>query len=337
MNLVAETWREIAPAPPDAGWRSRRLHPGAPFGLLAARRGGDDAEALIFEIASRSLPIGTSLPDCAGFQVVIEPIESGPGGRCRLCLVLKERRYLDVFATLAQDVVDRVLSSPDEATAVRAFLGRLNTWQRFLERFGTAMLSREEQIGLFAELHLLETEIQPRLGASGAVRAWRGPFGEPQDFRTGSLAIELKATSAISAVSFPVSNLEQLDPGTATSLLLCHVALVENTGGELSLPDLVQRLRTQLSSVDPGAAVEFDAALIEAGYLDIHSATYADRRFAVRKISWYEVREGFPRLTLASVPVGVTASRYTVSLASCAPFEIGKEEAVILIEATRSA
>lgn len=336
MNLVAETWREIAPAPPEAGWQVRRLHPVTPFGLFAARRGGDNAEALIFEIAPRSLPIGTSLPDCAGFQVGIEPIEAGPGGRCRLCLVLKDRRYLDVFATLAQDVVDRVLASPDEATAVRALLGRLNTWQRFLERFGTATLSREEQLGLFAELHLFETEILPRLGAAGAVRGWRGPFREPQDFRLGTLAIEVKGTTAIAAASIPVSNLEQLDHGTASSLLLWHVTLLENAGSDRSLPDLVHKLRSQLSSVDAGAAVEFDAALIEAGYLDIHSASYADRRFAVRKINWYEVREGFPRLTLASVPDGVISGRYTISLASCAPFEIRAERALSLIE-TRTA
>lgn len=111
MTLVGETWREIRRAATDRhGWVVRRLFPETQFEILAGRRGVDDAEALLFEVASRSIHPSSDMPECIGFQLHVEPIEAGPGGRSRLCLVLKDRRYLEVFATLAQDVANRSLA-----------------------------------------------------------------------------------------------------------------------------------------------------------------------------------------------------------------------------------
>lgn len=323
MSLSPATWEEIGNAQQGStGWLVRRLHPEARHTVQAARRALDNAIGLLFEIATRSMPVGAALPVCVGFTTTLETIAPGLGGSCRICLVLKDQRYLEIFAALASDVVGRILATDDEPAAVRALLSRLNTWQRFLEKFGLNLLSREEQAGLFAELLVLELEMAPSLGASTAVQSWRGPLGEPHDFRCGPIAVEVKAATSAAPSNFHVSNLLQLEPGSAAHLYLLHVSLGLDEADGLSLPDMVARVRRMLSAADPGAATEFDVSLQEVGYLDIHADAYRDRRFAERARRWFAVIDGFPRLTAVSVPRGVVSARYVVSLADCLPFEV---------------
>lgn len=328
MSLTAQVWAEIAVgAGGGSGWVVRRLYPESKSEIMAGRRCLDDGLALIFEVVSRSLPLGATLPDCVGFLTLLETLVPGPGGRCRICLVLKDRRYLEIFAALGRDVCDRFLAAQDEAAGVRALLARLNTWQRFLERFGLNLLSVEEQARLFAELLLLETELVPLIGATGAVRAWRGPFGEPHDFRSHDVAIEVKAAATHDASSFRVSNLQQLEPGSARALFLVQSSLGLDASAGLCLTELVSRVRATLGVADPGAATEFDASLLEAGYLDMQAEAYRERRYVERNRRWFEVRDGFPRLTCSSVPAGILTARYSVSIATCAAFEVDSQTA----------
>jgi Putative PD-(D/E)XK family member, (DUF4420) len=328
MNDVAKAWEEIgATASPRSGWIARRLFPASPHGIQAAIRSDDGTLALLFEVNVRSLTAGKDRPDCVGFRLDVETVETGPNGRCRLCLVLKDPSYREIFATLAHDVAGCVAPAPTEAVAVRMLLSRLNTWQRFLERFGQRTLTIEEQAGLFAELTVLEQELLGALGPAAAVSAWRGPFREVHDFRTGQVSIEVKASLAAAAATFRVSSLEQLDPGNASCLLVRHVALAAGQGSGEALPVLIGRLRTTFRTQDPGAATEFDGCLMECGYLDDHATAYAGTGFIVRGSRWFEVREGFPRLMPGTVPAGIVAANYAVALAQCALFEIAADVA----------
>ena len=328
MNDVAKAWAEIGKdAPAKGGWIVRRLFPGSPHGIQAAVRSDDGTFALLFEVSTRSLPAANSTPDCIGFRLDIETVEKGPNGRCRLCLVLKDKSYGEIFSTLSQDVAGCVAGVMTERAAVQTVLSRLSTWQRFLERFGQGTLTIEQQAGLFAELTVLEQDLLEPLGTGAAVNAWRGPFREVHDFRTERVSIEVKSSLASAGATFRVSSLEQLDPGNASCLLIRHVALSVGHGIGEALPDIVGRLREALKKQDPGAATRFDGSLMECGYLDDHAGAYAENGLSVRASRWFEVREGFPRLLPGSVPAGIVAANYAVALELCAPFEIAADVA----------
>jgi hypothetical protein len=53
--------------------------------------------------------------------------------------------------------------------------------------------------------------------------------------------------------------------------------------------------------------------LIAAGYFDAHADRYV-RRFAPADTRVVEVKDGFPRLTPGSVPLGVTKAAYEIDL-----------------------
>lgn len=323
MIISSKTWEEIEAAPKLlSGWIVRRLYPESSLEILAGRRARDDARALLIEIGTRSMPSGAHLPDCLGFQVSLETIKPGPGGTCRVCLLLKENRYIEIFTALCNDIVDQMLATAYEPSAIKLLLARLNTWQRFLEKFGLNPLSREEQAGLLGELLILETELVPRIGARSSIQAWRGPYGEPHDFRHADLALEVKSATVRHPTSFQVSNLEQLDLGSAHRLFVVHLLLLNDPDDGTTLPDVVARVRKLLDLNDPGAASEFDACLIEGGYLEIHAEGYRERRLTEHERRWFEVEPRFPRLTPSLIADGILAARYTVSLARISEFEV---------------
>ena len=200
-----------------------------------------------------------------------------------------------------------------------------------MQRFGLDHLSEEEQLGLFAELYCLTTHLLPAMDTAAAVRCWRGPYGEPQDFRFRAAAIEVKATASRAPLSFRVSNLDQLDRGALEVLLVHHLTVDASAPLGRTLPEVITDLRTTLTAADPAAASDLDVLLIECGYLDQHEPAYADRRYAVRSVTWFVIDEAFPRLTRGTVPPGIGEAKYSIMLQSCTPHSIDEATALIML------
>lgn len=332
MSEVRAAWATLAgEARTEPGWHTRRVHAGASCDIRAAIMAPGGAIALLFEVQSRSVPPGATLPVCVGFELVTETMVPGSGGQIRLCLSLRDTRFRTVFETLADDIVRVVASAASESSGVKALLVRLRTWERFVQRFGPGHLSDEQQLGLFAELRCLKSHMLPAMDTLAAIRGWRGPHGEPQDFRFRAAAIEVKATASWNPQSFRVSNLDQLDRDALEVLLVHHLTVDASSLSGLTLPDVVADLRATLSTADPVAASELDASLIESGYLDLHEPAYADRRYAVRSAAWFVVEGEFPRLTRGTVPPGVGEAKYSVMLPSCVPHSIDESTALSML------
>ena len=109
----------------------------------------------------------------------------GPRGRTKLCLVLADTRYRDVFEVLVNDVSERTALTPGKGEAVKTFIARLHVWQNFMRKHGVEGLTKETQIGLFGELLFLAAHLVDRVPAHDSVNAWKGPTGGNQDFDIG--------------------------------------------------------------------------------------------------------------------------------------------------------
>ncbi len=320
--IVAEAWDTIlSEGRQEPGWHARRVYAGSACDIRSAVRAPDSALAVLFEVGAKSIPPGADFSNCIGFELSPETIEPSPSGRIRLCLVLKDKRYRDLFGALADDVAGAVASAATESIGVKQLLGRLHTWERFVSRFGPGWLSNEQQVGLFAELVFLTTEVIPALAAASAVRAWRGPYREAHDYHFRAAAVEVKATTVRNPTSFQVSNLDQLDPATLETLLIYHVTIEVDSPTGNTLPEMVEQVRRALGTTDPAAVNDFDSSLMEVGYLDAHIEFYG-RRFRVAEVRWLHVAGGFPCLTSVSVPIGIASASYSVSLETCMPYTV---------------
>lgn len=202
------------------------------------------------------------------------------------------------------------------ATVVTQVLGK---WRRFWGQVPVHAMSREEQIGLFAEIWFLSNWLIPAIGARTAVDRWRGPFGARNDFEWEGCSVEVKATTSTRGLIHRINGLEQLDVATDGKLLLFSMQLREEGGAVLTLADLVAKCR-QLLITDPDTLSVFEAGLVRVGYSLVHETEYAKIHLRILKETLFKVEADFPRLTktmfISGVPVGIERVEYEVNLSA---------------------
>jgi len=155
-----------------------------------------------------------------------------------------------------------------------------------------------------------------------AVQSWGGHARKAQDFQLqGGLAIEVKTTSENVPSVFNISNTQQLDDSSFKQLFIALVQVNENRAAGLSLNKLVDELIGQL---DTRSLDKFKAGLLRVGYLDEHRDQYKEL-YDLKAISFYQVKEGFPRLTTQNIPEGIKDVKYKISTDACKSFRVSQE------------
>src|SRR5664280_1854544 len=177
-------------------------------------------------------------------------------------------RYLDItcldaagheaFDLIGAEIAERLAAARETSPEV---VGRLlSKWRRFWGQVLNQALSREEQLGLFAELWFLSVWLAPKIGIIEAVNRWRGPAAARHDFEWPGGSVEVKATISIRGRIHRINGLEQLVPPERGKLLLFSLHLREEGGATNTLPSIVAAC---LDSLMPhaDASTRFDNAL----------------------------------------------------------------------------
>lgn len=106
---------------------------------------------------------------------------------------------LDITGYPALDLIGGELvtefSKPDAVPAdvVKRVLAK---WRRFWGLLPRTLLSREEVIGLFAELWFFLVWLLPTAGPAATSERWRGPMGSRHDYEWLGFSVEVKATTS---------------------------------------------------------------------------------------------------------------------------------------------
>ena len=193
----------------------------------------------------------------------------------------------------------------------------LGKWRRFWGQLPRSILSREQQVGLFAEVWFLLRWLLPVADPATATQRWRGPFAARHDFEWPGRSVEAKAITVVRGPVFRIHGLDQLDPPTDGELFFFALRLREEAGAPHSLVSLIAETRTALE-IDADALTRFETALAQAGYSPLHEADYAQIFWRIVNEHLYPVDANFPKLTLASMtgdlPPGVSEIAYTLDL-----------------------
>jgi hypothetical protein len=327
---LEELWAELhdtQSGPVAAGRRIRRVLADSPHHCFvgveypAARR--------VFSVVTNNVPANATNELLVTSGVVVEP-GTLPDHGATLDLVLRASAYTDIFTALVADLLVRLAQVTAEPGGV--VVNRLGEWQRMLAGVNPDGLSREQQRGLFGELHTLSDLFLPAFGPD-AVYAWTGPDQQLQDFQFEQGSVEVKTVTGHDANQVRISSERQLDDTGPGALFLVTLGLDARQGGRgLSLPELVRQVRGQAANL--GVAGELEQRLVRAGYLDTQSRLYEDRRYALRRRTAHRVTDGFPRITEQTMPVGVSDVVYTVDLLAAAQFLVGHEDMITAMEKT---
>lgn len=317
IAAVRKGWADASSVAPGGRlWRAVRIAGPHPIAVLAGVKECNRAQAVLFEAAIEHAPAERARFEAEGIAMLEE--RDFADRIYRVSVSLERRDLENIFCIVAADLIEAAERELDATLAIMALFSRLSAWQAFL-KVRRSGLGREAVIGLVGEL-LFARHLSGVAGLQPAVDAWKGPVRGLHDFLRHSHAVEVKTTAGVAPL-IEVSTLDQLEDIGLSALLLAHIRLVEAPTG-LTLPTLVSALRDDIQRSAPASLRPFSDALLAAGYADVDAEIYGDLAFQLVDITFYRVREGFPRLTRAAVPIGVTDARYRLDARALQPYLI---------------
>lgn len=294
----------------SGGWRGISVAPAGPCEILAARKFPGNEEALLIRFPTARLTSSELLPEGKGFEVV--RADPSGDGKTWIALSRKESGSPELFAEMVGDVAGAMDSEVawGEERVLKTMLRRVRMWQQFMSR-SSQPLGPEAELGLAGELTFMASLLDAGISTETVIEGWVGPEDAPQDFILGDGAIEVKATLSTAGFPAKIGSLEQLDDAVISPLFLAAFRFTREEGG-LSLPEIVSDLEHRLGG-EPGAVAFLRERLLTAGYVKSHDLAYT-RRFDIKEVRIYKIVEGFPRLTLGSMPDGVHRAVYEIDL-----------------------
>jgi len=221
----------------------------------------------------------------------------------------------DAFDLIGGELLEDLLR-PDSkpANSIKRVLAR---WRRFWGQLPRPLLTREELIGLFAELWFLFIWLHPAVSLSEAVQRWRGPFSARHDFEWTRRSVEVKATASSRGRIHKINGIDQLLPPEDGCLFFFSLYLREEAGATNTLPSLINSILQHLDS-DADALSRFETALAQTGYSPAHNEEYSKMHLRVVDEGLFSVRDNFPLLSsqqfLAGIPSGIERVEYEINL-----------------------
>ena len=192
----------------------------------------------------------------------------------------------------------------------------LSKWRRFWGQIPQHLMSREEQLGLFAEILFLSKWVIPKQG-SASVHSWRGPWRSRNDFEWDDKAVEVKATTNTHGRILLINGIRQLEDPENGSLYVFCVVLREEVGASSNLPLLIENCAGLLRE-DADALSYFEDGLAMAGYSPAHADDYSRMHLTIVEDTLFIVNQDFPRITksifISGLPAGIEELNYIINL-----------------------
>ena len=286
-----------------------RVHSETDLDLVAILDRPSGYVGLVLTANDASVGRRRSYPATGAFR--LRP-ERGASHTTSLVLLLEDARFRSVFGEMCTDASRWCQMATTEAEAVDRLVDRVEFWKRMFVEGGPRPLTREQQIGLFGELVVLEQTLEAGMGLMEAVDAWRGPARELHDF-VGGVHMEVKTTVAPSPRVVRVSSLDQLQEDPSFELYLWHCRLESDDDGR-TLAEIVDELAHQAGDPLTRARAAFDGRLTQVGYLSIHRELYDVSCWALRAVEVHLIDASFPALSRNSVPETITEAEYSLDL-----------------------
>lgn len=252
-----------------------------------------------------------------------------------LTLTLLNSAATDIFDILVQDVINKVSVEEEHKIILKKFLQRIEAWRLLFDKLESNSLTREQQQGLYGELHFLRKWLLWHDNYCHCIISWLGADNVQRDFQVGPFGVEIKTTVARNHQKLQISSERQLDESTLETLWLGHISLeVQQKNGE-TLNQIVYAIESLIKN-DVIALTTFREKLLRVGYLKAHQIVYEEYGYQIRAENFFIVKNDFPRITESMVPQGVGDVKYSIVLSGLDQYSCNESNIFELISHART-
>ncbi len=230
-------------------------------------------------------------------------------GKMALSFHLLDGSYKQMFLIFCKDMIN-VCELAGSRMAISNALTRWKYWKEMFGKKKNNILDKLEIKGLIGELLELRDHFMQKWSETEAVSSWMGPLLGHKDFEIDNTWYEVKSVTE-NAIQVKISSLEQLDSEIDGHLVIVRL---EDTS---TVSDNAINLNTIVASVaerihDPNNMELFVTRLDNMGYS--YDEEYDNYCFRYKGTEYYQVKEGFPRLTRSYIDDSIGNASYTILL-----------------------
>lgn len=241
-------------------------------------------------------------------------------GEIYLTFSIVEQTKEKLFIRLCYDILEASMVAQTQAEAICLLIKRFDAWRKMFDNRSKVELSKEKIQGLCGELLYILHELKTR-EPQKVIAAWRGPCQADQDFTFDDYWAEIK-TVKWATTKVQISSLEQLAVEQPGILAIYKLEDSDETlGTTFTLFSLVQEIDTLLANL-PSELLAFHEKLLLFN-VEVEMPVYKTTAFVLKEAAFYDVKEGFPRLTPELRKQGIVTAEYSISLESIESFRKG--------------
>ena len=244
----------------------------------------------------------------------------------RVIISLEDEKFSDLFIILANDLIELIFNNKDKKKTLIKLSNRLNKWKEFLKGSKNPNLTKESLIGLVGELIILN-ELLKFDSSIETLLAWKGPFGNKNDFVKKNKSMEVKSSIEKIKNIVRISSEFQLDTNEIDSLKLAVVKLDSDIpeGKGVNLSELVTNT---IKDKDAEWQAIFKIIMKVAGYTFDNQESSINKRFLLNQINIYNVIENFPKICGSELSVNLSEVKYDLDLNGLEHFLLNKDMAL---------
>ncbi len=230
-------------------------------------------------------------------------------------LKLIDKSNWELFYFLCCDFIEAL--SVDPLLKTIKIRSRLIRWIELWKQNRPQSMSLIAQMNLFSELVVLFDLVGKKRNLEFAIRAWRGPDKDKQDFDLNNMLLEVKSFLSTSKKTLKISSAEQLTVRN-TQIVLVSVQLSQSKNG-FSISEIIEQNSNLLMNLPFELNGLFHSKLFELGYSKPDDAPI---KFEVKEKLAYEIRNNFPCIKSTSLPDGIDGLVYEIKINSIEEFLI---------------
>jgi len=244
----------------------------------------------------------------------------------KIIMSINEEKYKDFFFKLITLILTKIhLQNLIGEKSVKCFLDNLISAKDFFEDDNSPRkFTKESQIGLFGEVHVLSKILTRKITNKDSINYWTGP-SKKHDFTTKNILIEIKTTTTNSKKINTSSN-NQIAPVFDKKLNIIFLQIKKNRNG-LSLVNIIDNYLDILRLESEILYNDFLLKLAQCNYLDIHKDEYTEK-YSIDKTNYFEIRDDFPYIRKVEIPDELSdlSITYKIDLEKCEDFRMNENQ-----------
>ena len=244
INKITETWTKISNEINNPETYSRYIFTDCKTTIRASINKKEKIKSVDFIFDKKLVDQKKiNFKETKGIKVSID-YEKSYQDKAILCIHLKNTSFIETYLKLLEKIISAIYNIENQEYSIHKLSTEIINWRKCFEDENYEGLTKEEQIGLYGELSVIDEIYSKNISPENILKYWFGPDRGLHDFKFPNFFLEVKTYSK-KQNKIKINNIDQLNYKFYSNLYLGCVEIQIDESGK-SLVELITTLQEKI-------------------------------------------------------------------------------------------